>query len=415
MKSFATLVAALVALAALPAPAGAAPAAAQSSVSKIAFGPSATLFAADWKAGRMYAYRLPRAVAEANRPFNLTDLQRPLAHALGTQRFTIRDLAMRPGTAEAYIAVEADGDGRPAIVRVTPSGRASELDLAALPSTSTALEAAGGDLQFWDRLPEREYTVTDMKWHAGRLVVAGLANRDFSSTLRILRYPFGAHAIASIETYHTVHDQLETRAPIRAMTFATIGGTDTLLAGYLCSPLVAISVARLVDGARVRAKTLAELGVAGIPQSMIAYDQPDMRGGKPSPFVLVTERYRPSVLIPLAGIAKVAAGPGLTHPPDPAAPAGANVGAIVAGFDGALRIDDQNAAYFIALRRNLDTGVPQLVSYDKRAAFRLSDADVSDYDFPQYRYRAPFQRNVILPLQNALKREEGFAHLVIGQ
>src|ERR1700694_1049221 len=226
----------------------------QGSIAKIAFGPTDTLFAADWKAGRVYAYRMPSAAADAVRPFNLTDLQAPIARAVGTATFPIVDLAMRPGSAEAYIAVEANA--RPAILRILPSGSVTKLDLATLQSSSTPLAKAGGNLTFWDHIPERAFTVTDMKWHAGKLYVAGLANQEFSSALRILSYPLRAQALASVEMYHTVHNQWETRAPIRAMTFATVGGVDTLLAGYLCSPLVSVPVASLTDGADVKAKTM---------------------------------------------------------------------------------------------------------------------------------------------------------------
>ncbi|BDE05083.1 hypothetical protein WPS_03590 [Vulcanimicrobium alpinum] len=386
----------------------------QTSISKIAFGPANTLFAADWRTGRIYAYTLGPATSAASRPFNLLDLQVPLAKAVGTERFRVDDLAMRPGTNEAYIALDAGRRNEPAIVRVTPAGTVTKLDLARTHSTSVALEKTGGGVTFWDKVPERAYTVTDMKWHKGRLYVAGLANQSFSSTLRILSYPFASQTIASVEMYHTVHNQWETRAPIRAMTFANVGGVDTLLAGYLCSPLVSIPVASLVDGAHVKAKTLAELGVAGIPQSMIVYDQPDMQSGKSYPFVLITERYRPSVAIPLSGIEKENAGAGITAPPSMTAPPGANLGAIVEDFDGALRIDNQDATFFVALRRNLDTGAPELVSYDKRASFRLSDADVSEYDFPAYKYNADYQQKYILPMQNMLKKEEGYRDLVVA-
>ena len=322
---------------------------------------------------------------------------------------------MRPGTDEAYLSMEVGSRYEPAIVRVTPSGSVTKIDLATTPSRSVALRKPGGNLKFWDKVPERVYTVTDMKWHDGRLYVAGVANQNFSSTLRILSYPFGRQSMASVEIYHTVHAQYETRAPIRAMTFASVNGSDTLLAGYLCSPLVSIPVSSLIDGAHVKAKTLAELGVAGTPESMVAYDQPDMQSGKSYPFVLVNERYRPSVAIPLAGLAKEAAGPGITTPPDAMAPPGANVGAIIEDFDGVVHVDNQNERFFVTLRRNLDTGAPEVVSYDKRASFRLSDSDISDYDFPDYKYKGNYQTKVILPMQNMLKKEEGYPDLVIPQ
>lgn len=71
--------------------------------------------------------------------------------------------------------------------------------------------------------------------------------------------------------YHTVHNQLETRAPIRAMTFAEIRGKAYLLAAYLCTPLVSIPLNSLKDGAHIRAKTITELGESGIPVDLLTY------------------------------------------------------------------------------------------------------------------------------------------------
>lgn len=390
--------------------------AAQTSVSRIVFGPTNVLFASDWKAGRVYAYRLADAPQTAGRPFNLLNLQEPLAKLVGSNQFVIRDLAMRPGTGEVYLAIEYGPQYRPAIVAVTSSGSLSKVDLADTPATSAALARAGGDLKFWDKTPEIAYTVTDMKWHNKRLFVAGLANQNFSSTLRIVSYPFGTQSMSSIEMYHTVHNQIETRAPIRAMTFANVGGVDTLLAGYLCSPLVSIPVAELVDGAHVKAKTLAELGVAGIPASMFTYNQPDMtHPGQSYPFLMVIEHYRPSVAIPLSGIEKENAGPGITAPPNMMAPAGAEVGALVEGFDGVIMMDNEDDKQFVALRRDFRSGAPQIVSIVKAASFRLSDADISEYDFPAYKYKGDFQTKMILPMQNMLKAEEGYPDLVIPQ
>jgi hypothetical protein len=63
--------------------------------------------------------------------------------------------------------------------------------------------------------------------------VAGLSNRSFASTLRVYDYPFSGKAQATtIEMYHPVHNQIETRAPIRSMTVMSIAGEPTLVAAY---------------------------------------------------------------------------------------------------------------------------------------------------------------------------------------
>ena len=83
------------------------------------------------------------------------------------------------------------------------------------------------------------------------LLFAGVSNQEFSSTLQRIPYPFtGAANETQLEIYHLAHGQYETRAPIRAMQFATIDGEDTLIAAYACSPLVTIAVSALKPARR---------------------------------------------------------------------------------------------------------------------------------------------------------------------
>ncbi len=118
----------------------------------------------------------------------------------------------------------------------------------------------------------RSFTVTDMQWHAGKLYVAGVSNGTFASSLRILGTPFdGSQTVTSVAMYHTTHNQVETRAPIRAMSFQMLNGRDTLVAAYLCSPIVTIPVDALKDGAHVEGKTIAELGYGDVANSMVSF------------------------------------------------------------------------------------------------------------------------------------------------
>ena len=134
----------------------------------------------------------------------------------------------------------------------------------------------------------RSFTVTDMKFHDGKLFVAGLSNQTFASSLRILSYPFdGKQTMSSIAMYHTSHNQIETRAPIRTMTFETLNGQDTLVAGYLCSRLVTIPVSRLQDGAHVDGKTIAKSGYGDVPNGMVGF-----HGGEPghrADYIMITD------------------------------------------------------------------------------------------------------------------------------
>ncbi|MEE8584677.1 MAG: hypothetical protein V3T83_07485, partial [Acidobacteriota bacterium] len=64
-------------------------------------------------------------------------------------------------------------------------------------------------------IPSRTFTITDLEFSDGELLVAGLSNQEFSSRLYRLPFPFGRQASAlPVEVYHTSHGRYETHAPI---------------------------------------------------------------------------------------------------------------------------------------------------------------------------------------------------------
>src|SRR5262249_18201372 len=197
------------------------------SISRLAVGPGNVLFVADWKAGRVHAITLPEAPQRpTGTAFNILDLETLLSKQVGGATVTVEDMVARPGTAEVYIAVSYGAAKTPALIMVTSDGKARRVDLGAAKSTSTALrDALPTPHEFWRETPERSFTVTDMKWRDGELFIAGLSNQEFASTLRRIKYPFGSQqSITSVEIYHTGHNLIETRAPIRALSFATLNG-----------------------------------------------------------------------------------------------------------------------------------------------------------------------------------------------
>lgn len=211
--------------------------------------------------------------------------------------------------------------------------------------------------------------------------------------------------------YHTTHDQIETRAPIRALAFVDLDGKPSLIAAYLCTPLVTIALDQLTDGAHVRAKTIAELGDSGIPVDIVPYKAMDFSTGKPADYVLVANLYSVGSVIPLVSIAEASRGPGYSKP----VPYGeiAGVQRTGATINNTMRIDNQNGQFLIALRRDLASGRAQLVSVDKLAGFRLSDFDVSEFMFPSYKYTWDPGHETIRKMQNMLKTEEGYRNAVV--
>ena len=382
------------------------------SVSRLAFGPDNILFVADWKGAQVHALALPAPVPKKGEgTFNIVDLEALLSKSLGAGKVKVEDMAARPGSGEVYLAVSVGANKTPAVVAVTSDQKVRKLNLASMKSTTVTLKNPNNSkVEFWKETPERSFTVTDMKWNNGELFVAGLSNQDFASTLRRIPYPFtDQQTMTSVEIYHTTHNQIETRAPIRAMSFATLGGKPYVVAAYVCTPLVTIPLEDLKDGAHIKGKAIAELGYGNTPADMISYSAKDP-SGKPQDMLMLLNYHRSGNIIPVSEVEAANEKPGIDKP----VPAGQIVGVqeTPAPLVGATRIDNLDDQFFIVVRRALEKDALQLVSFDKAMLFRLTDF-VSEYDFPQYRYNNDeFQLKYFKPAHDILMKQEGFPELI---
>ncbi len=381
------------------------------SATVLEFADPTTLFVADSAGAKIHAYTLPEAEpATASAVYTFEGFSRVLADTLGVAETEIafNDLAVNPATQAAFVSLSAAGT--PALVMVTPDGTITPLDLSVMPSTSTELATAPDDgVTFWRDIPLASLTVTDLDYVDGTLFVSGLSTGEFASTLNQISYPFGEAAQStSVEIYHAVHDQMETRAPIRAMEIVDLDGVQTVVAAYTCTPLVTLPTANLTDGAHVTGDTIAELGYGNTPLEVLSFDVYD-REGNASPFVMVVNRELQANLIPLEAVAAAANAPGLAEPVSMGMEAG--VETIQTPMSGVYQAADQDPQFLLALKRNLDTGAMDLVSIRKGVYLRLSDF-ISEYDFPDYVYADNQMGQGIKGFHNLLKAEEGFPELI---
>ena len=259
-------------------------------------------------------------------------------------------------------------------------------------------DASTDDRIFWDKTPMRTLTFTDIDFHKGKLYVSGMSNAEFSSVLRVIDFPFDKSKIAtaSIEIFHDVHNQNETRAPIQTLEIITIGNEDYIIAAYTCTPLVLIPVKDLKDGAHVTGKTIAEMGYGNTPINMIQFKSQDWNKNSYEAVVLLNKN-RSAQFINFTDIANSISVNGLAD---------------FAGFvekrgtpsytlplTGILRLDNQDDYHVVALERNIDDGQLDLDSYLKNLYIRLDDY-VTEYDQPTYKYPQGFQTDVIKSTQN---------------
>ncbi|MEM6672489.1 MAG: hypothetical protein AAF726_06565 [Planctomycetota bacterium] len=386
------------------------------SVSALEFGDDTTLFVADSDGQRLFAYELPSAEPREPGAYNVADLGGLLAAALETTKETIRvhDLAVRPSTGEAFVAVSVRGERgyTPAIARVDRKGTVGLIDLQGAKRSSVGLAAAEqSDVTFWRDVPASTLSITDIDYHDGSVYVSGLSTGEFASKLRRVSFPFeGEMAQTSIEIYHTAHGQLETRAPIRAMTVAPLGGKPTVIAAYTCTPLVTIPVANLEPDAKVSGKTIAELGFGNTPIEVLSFSVYDMQAKEAKRYVMVVNRHMGARLMSLTDIEEAHAGAGITEGlTDLGTSRG--VPSLTLPMGAVMQAADQDAQFLLTVRRDLDSGAIQLVSYRKGSYMRISDY-ISEYNFPDFEYADDPVQDVVRQFQNALKADEGFEDLV---
>lgn len=378
------------------------------SAGKIAFIDANTVVVADWRAGQLHALSLPRVVESQPKAFNLKNISSTIARALRTAPETLRfeDMAVRPDSELAYVSLSIDRGARrqsPALVSIDAAGRVVVVDLAKVPRNSVAIaNVPAADKRLWRDTPAATYTVTDMAYHGNRLYVAGLSNASFASTLRVYDFPFkGEAAATSVEMYHPVHNQLETRAPIRKMVIATLNGEPTLVAAFTCSPLVTIPLKELKNGAHISAKTIAEFGWGSAPVGMVQFD-----AGQ-GPMVLLTHSHKSADLMSVADIADASKKPGLSTPIKwPAEPL-LGLKSIYVPMANVAHLSNQNKDFLAALRRDEAGGAMQLVSMRKGLFLRLSDF-INEYDFTDFKYEAT---DGWRDVHRMLRSDEGYADL----
>ena len=378
----------------------------------LAIGQDGTLYAGDSGTGKLHSLAVPAAENKmARAPYNLKSVDIKLAALLGTtpQNIRVHDLAIHPMSKEAYLAV----------ARATPQGYASTIAIINQSGAVRLMKIPEGlktvqvpfaptkEFMFYGEVPGRDLTFTDIEVYADKVFVAGLSNADFSSSLWTVPASFtGNVQTTTTEIYHAVHDQSETRAPNRSMKVVSIGGIDHLLASYTCTPLVLFSLDELKDGAKVRGKTIGELGYGNTPGDMLAFEAQDLEKNK-FPVVFMIHKNLRAEVLSMQAIEKAASAPGLSRPialGSTSAISGSKV-----PMTDVLHIDEQDPFHILAIRRDPNQGDLELVSYLKNVYFRLSDFQ-SEYEIPGYTYsekQAPIKQ-----FQDMMKKDEGFGETV---
>jgi hypothetical protein len=250
------------------------------SAGPLAFGPEGILFAGDPQGGAVFALDTGDRTPSAGGAINVPGIDGKVAALLGTDAKGVQivDLAVNPISKNAYLSV-ARGQGAqatPVLLKVDQSGKLSEVSLKDIPFSKASIASVPADGPANPRtgLTQRMQAITDLAYVDGSVIVAGLSNEEFASTLRSLPFPFKeGGALTSVEIYHGAHGKFETNAPVRTFAVYEIAKTPHVLAAYTCTPLVKFPLSDLKPGAKVRGTTVAELGNGNRPLDMVIYQK----------------------------------------------------------------------------------------------------------------------------------------------
>jgi hypothetical protein len=280
------------------------------SMSKLTFAPDGTLFIGDSIGARIFAVDLDdRTPVNDPGKLNVSDLERKIGGMLGVDArdVLIHDMAVNPVSKNIYLTASRgrrnfslewqlpnDVANASVLLRVAPNGDIEEVRLdnvrySVTDVSNPANEAVEVD---WKKTKARVDTISDMAFADGKLFVTGLSNEEFASTMRIYSFPFNKEdSTTSLEIYHGSHGKYETDAPVRAFLPIRINGKPSLLASYLCTPLVVFSMDELVNKKHVKGRTIAELGDGSYPLDMVEFHFKDKA------YVLIVNSTRGVILV----------------------------------------------------------------------------------------------------------------------
>ena len=252
------------------------------SISQLAFGPEGILLIADSKSAAIFAVATGDTKAASGADaLKVEGINQKIASLLGTsaEQILIEDLAVNPVSHLAYLGVSRGRgpDATPVLIRVQASGKLENVGLEKVKYSRAELPDAPVDGvvgQGNRKSNPRQEAITDIAFLDDRVLVAGLSNEEFASTLRAIPFPFKTVPNGtSVEIYHGSHGRFETRAPVRTFVPFNVGQEPSLLAAYTCTPLVQIPIKALSPGTKIKGKTVAELGNRNRPLDMIVYQK----------------------------------------------------------------------------------------------------------------------------------------------
>lgn len=310
------------------------------SIGPIAFGPDAVLFVGDPQGGAIFAIDTADKGTPASGALKVAKVDEKIAGTIGTspKDILVNDMAVNPASGNVYFSVSR-GKGptaTPVLVKLARDGKVTPVELKDVKFARAELPSASDK--------NRQEAITCIQYVKGKVLVAGLSNENWASTLRVIPFPFtAADKPTQIEIFHGAHGKFETNSPVRTFVPFESKGETQILAAYTCTPLVKFPVNELKPGEKVKGTTVAELGNGNRPLDMIVYE----KGGQN--YLLLANNKRGVMKIKLEGLGDAK---GIVERPK-ATTAGLTYDTIKE-LDGAVQLDKLDKENALILKRDAD-------------------------------------------------------------
>lgn len=270
------------------------------SVDQLAFGPEGILFIGDSESAAVFAIDTKDLESKAvGGEISIDGFDGKIASSLGTTKdqIAITDMAVNPVSKTVYFSVKLI-DGTPVLLKLV-DGLLENVPLKDLSFSKIGLaDPVAADAVDHRERPLRKWTISDMQFHKGNVLVSGLSNKEFGSTFRSIPFPFNdTQDYATLEIWHAAHGKFETHAPVKTFDVIQLDSKDYIMASYTCTPLVLFPLDELKDGAHTKGRTVAELGAGNSPIDMISYEKEGQK------FFLMSNSDRPVMRIKYKNIA----------------------------------------------------------------------------------------------------------------
>jgi len=261
------------------------------SISVLSFNKEGILFIGDSFGGKVFAVDLnDNEMNNASDRLAIADLELEVASFLGTtaDNIMIHDMAANPRSQNVYLSVSRgkakwtshwytpnNVESADILLKVAPDGQLSEASLDDVEYSSVALPSpidAEVEHRWKKGVKLRSEAITDIKFMDDKVFVSGLSNEEFSSALWTADFPFDNTAqINTLEIFHGAHGKWETASPIRSFLPYELNGKSSLLASYLCTPLVTLDIEDFSKKTHIKGRTVAEFGAGNFPIDMVLY------------------------------------------------------------------------------------------------------------------------------------------------